>query len=216
MLADGLKFNGHTVRQSVGDADVGIVSSVLNIACEGKNVTLVGADTDLLILLLHMWNDSVGSMTMKCEWTKKYSQITSNIGEMAKCLTQIKYLTFIHAFGGRDTTSATYGLGKIYIMKAIEKRKIAKEAADVFLSPESTQDGVGEAGAKLFVTIYGGKACDDLTDLRYSKYMNVDAKLTKIKPEALLPRKRAAHFHSLRVYLQLYEWNNLRWLVWLI
>ena len=70
---------------------------------------------------------------MKCEETKKYSQITRNTGEMAKCLTQIKYLTFIRAFGGRDTTSATYGLGKISIMKATEKRKIAKEAADVFL-----------------------------------------------------------------------------------
>ena len=48
MLADGLKSNGHTVRQSVGDADVGIVFSVLDIACEGGDVTLVGEDTDLL------------------------------------------------------------------------------------------------------------------------------------------------------------------------
>ena len=49
-------------------------------------------------------------------------------------------------------------------MKAIEKKKIAKEATGVFLSPESTHDEVGAAGAKLFVTLYGGKACDDLTD----------------------------------------------------
>ena len=60
---------------------------------------------------------------------------------------------FIHVFGGCDTTSATNGLSKISIMKAIEKKKIAKEAADVFLSHESTQDEVGEVGAKLFVTL---------------------------------------------------------------
>ena len=48
MLADDLKSNGHTVRQSVGDADVDIVFSVLDIAREGRNVTLVGEDTDLL------------------------------------------------------------------------------------------------------------------------------------------------------------------------
>ena len=66
LLADGLKSNGHTVRQSVGDADVDIVSSILDIVCEGKNVTLVGADKKLLILLLYMWNDSMGRMTMKC------------------------------------------------------------------------------------------------------------------------------------------------------
>ena len=151
----------------------------------------------------------MGRLTMKCEGTKKYSQVRCNIGEMAKCLTQIKYLTFIHAFGGCDTTSVTYGLGKISIMKAIEKKKIAKERFDVFLSPERTQDEVGEAGAKFFVTLYGGKTCYNLTDLRYNKYINMAAKSTKIKPEVLPPTKKAAQFHSLRVYFQLHEWNNL-------
>ena len=52
LLADCLKSNGHTVRESIGDADVDIIPSVLDIACGGKNVILVGPDTDLLILLL--------------------------------------------------------------------------------------------------------------------------------------------------------------------
>ena len=73
LLADGLKSNGNTVRQSVGDAGVDIVFSVLNITFEGKNVTLVKGDTDLLMLFLYMWNDSMSTMTMKCEGTKKYS-----------------------------------------------------------------------------------------------------------------------------------------------
>ena len=90
-------------------------------------------------------------------------------------------------------------------MNTTEKKKIAKEAAVFFLSPESTQDEVGEAGTKLFVPLYGGKECDGLADLRYSKYMNMAAKSTKIKPEVLPPTKRAAHFHSLRVSLQLHE-----------
>ena len=104
----------------------------------------------------------MSGMTMKCEGTKKYSQITRNIGKMAKCLSQVKYLTFIQAFGGCNTAAATDGLGKIFIMK----KKIAKEAADVFLSLESAQDKVGEVGAKLFLTLYGGKTCDDLIDLQ--------------------------------------------------
>ena len=209
LLTDGLKANGHTTTQSVGDADVDIISSVLDIACEGKNITLVGADLDPLILLLYMWNDSIGSMTMKCEGTKKYSQITRNIGETAKCLTQIKYLTFIYAFRVCDTTTATDGLGKISIIKTIEKKKMAKDTDDVFLSPKSTQDDIVEAGPKLFVTLYGGKAWGDLPDLRYSKYRDMAAKPTKIKPEPLPPTKRAAHLHSLCVYLQLHERNNL-------
>ena len=35
------------------------------------------------------------------------------------------------------------------------------------------------------------------------------ANSTKIKPEVLPPTKRAAHFHSLRVYLQFHERDNL-------
>ena len=35
------------------------------------------------------------------------------------------------------------------------------------------------------------------------------ANSTKIKPEALPPTKRAAYFHSLRVYLQFHERDNL-------
>ena len=37
----------------------------------------------------------------------------------------------------------------------------------------------------------------------------MDANSTKIKPEAFPPTKRSAHFHSLHVYLQLHERNNL-------
>ena len=36
LLADCLKSNGHTVRESIGDADVDIIPSVLDIACGGK------------------------------------------------------------------------------------------------------------------------------------------------------------------------------------
>ena len=32
---------------------------------------------------------------------------------------------------------------------------------------------------------------------------------TSVKPESKPPSKRAAYFHSLRVYLQVQEWNNL-------
>ena len=46
------------------------------------------------------------------------------------------------------------------------RKKIAKEAADVFLFLESAQDKVGEVGTKLFITLYGGKTCDDLIDLQ--------------------------------------------------
>ena len=67
LLACSLQSNGYTVVQSEDDADIDIVSTVIDLASKGKNVTLVGADTDLLILLLYMWNDSMGHIIMKSE-----------------------------------------------------------------------------------------------------------------------------------------------------
>ena len=94
-----------------------------------------------------------------------------NISELAKCLTGLcNYLTFIHAFEGCDTTSATFGVGKMMIMEYVEKNKIARQGASVFLSSESTQENVS---AKLFVMRYGGKTTEKLNELRYSRYLNM-------------------------------------------
>ena len=48
LLADGLKSNG------VGDADADILSSILDMTCEGTNVTLDGADTFSILTFVHV------------------------------------------------------------------------------------------------------------------------------------------------------------------
>ena len=48
LLADGLKSNG------VGDADADILSSVLDMTCEGTNVTLDGADIFSILTFVHV------------------------------------------------------------------------------------------------------------------------------------------------------------------
>ena len=47
---------GHKVIRSSGDANIKIVSEVISEASK-NNVTLIGADTDLIIMLLYFWND---------------------------------------------------------------------------------------------------------------------------------------------------------------
>ena len=54
--------------------------------------------------------------------------------------------------------------------------------------------------------LYGGKTTERLNELRYSRYLNMAVKSSKIRPEALTPTERAAHF---RAYYQLIEWNTL-------
>ena len=71
---------------------------------------------------------------MKTEATKNHKAIECDIGVIAACIGHVeKYLTFAHAFGGCDTTSAVYGQVKLSILKLLEKLKGARVEADAFL-----------------------------------------------------------------------------------
>ena len=67
----------------------------------------------------------------------------------------------------------------------------------------ATVEQIGEAGTRLFVITYGGKEDDSLNSLRYTKFMEmVSSSKAPLDPQKLPPTERAAHYHSLRVHLQ--------------
>ena len=147
---------------------------------------------------------------MKTEATKKHKAVERDIGVISECVGDVrKYLTFIHAFGGCDTTSEVYGQGKLSILKLLEKWKAAWEEADVLLQKNVSPEAVCEAGRKIFVMLYGGKNSNSLTYRRYIKYKKMDSFAANVKPESLSPIERAAMFHIHLVYFQLHEWNTL-------
>ena len=134
-----------------------IVSTVLDHACIGDNVELIAADADVLIKLTYLWNSLMGQIIMRTEAMKKHKAIEREIGVIAECIGDVrKYLTFVHAFGGCDTTSAVYGQSKLLILKLLEKSKVAREEA-VFFQKDISPEAVCEAGRKIFVMLYGGK-----------------------------------------------------------
>ena len=134
-----------------------IVSTVLDHACIGDNVELIAADADVLIKLTYLWNSLMGNIIMRTEAMKKHKAIEREIGVIAECIGDVrKYLTFVHAFGGCDTTSAVYGQSKLLILKLLEKSKVTREEA-VFFQKDISPEAVCEAGRKIFVMLYGGK-----------------------------------------------------------
>ena len=65
-------------------------------------------------------------------------------------------LLFIHAWGGCDTTSATFGQGKTTIMKLVEKNNpFIQNICSIFKDPAATREQVSTAGRQLAVKIYG-------------------------------------------------------------
>ena len=76
--------------------------------------------------------------------------------------------------------------------------------------PLLTAEEIGKAGIRAFAIMYGGKKSDSLNSLRYAKYMEmVTSRKSSLAPQKLPPTERAAHFHSLRVHLQVVLWRNL-------
>lgn len=193
-----------------GDADTSIVSKVLAYANDEKNVELIATDTDLLVMLVFFWKKGMGRIIMKTEASKKVKANEREIGKVAECLGDIKkYITFIHAFGGCDTTSSIYGKGKTSILRLLEKSKDARQEADIFLKENCSPQVICTAGTKLFVQIYGGKSSDSLDELRYLNYMKMSLSSANIKPENLPPTQAAANYHIRRTYYQTQEWNTL-------
>ena len=63
---------------------------------------------------------------------------------------------------------------------------------------------------KLFMYFsYKGQETDTLAELRYAKFTQLLTTSTTIDPSELPPTERAAHFHALRVHLQVAQWTTL-------
>ena len=65
-----------------------------------------------------MWNGMTAEIKIKSADTGKYKDLVRDMGQIPSTLNDIqKYLTFIHAFGGCETTSAIFGQGKLSILR---------------------------------------------------------------------------------------------------
>ena len=68
----------------------------------------------------------------------------------------IRNLLFIHAWGGCDTTSATFGQGKNKILGFVEKDTVeTRKICSVFDKANASQEEIGAAGIELFGLLYG-------------------------------------------------------------
>ena len=65
------------------------------------------------------------------------------------------------------------------------------------------------AGEQVLVSAYTGKPGEKLDSLRYKRFCEkVVTNTTQVQPQTLPPTSAAAKYHSLRVYLQIQQWNG--------
>ena len=117
---------------------------------------------------------------------------------------------FLHAILGCDTTSRPYGTGKAASLKKYGESVYFQD--QLFDIPGSTQAEVATAGENALVVLYGGKQGDflSLDSLGYRRYYeNLATRGQQRQPQNLPPTSSAARYHSLRVFLQVEQWQCL-------
>lgn len=214
LLCYYLKENSQVVGQSAGDADGMIVERAIQLAREGNVVTVVADDTDILVLLLYHWKETMADIYFQSEVKKsqrknvnvwKIRDLAAKAGEVI-----VSNILFIHAWSGCDTTCATFGHGKTALMKKVQDSKELQHLSRMMCDPLITAEQVGKAGTRIFIIMYGGKKPDSLNCLRHAKFMEMaTTSKSALDPQKLPPTERAGYYHSLRVHLQIMLWRDL-------
>ena len=212
MLSRNLQTIGCKTIHARADADTLIVETAINSA-RTMDTVLMGDDTDLLILFCYhadmnskdiFFQPQLKSNSTKCMvWDIKKTKelLGSNVCEV---------ILFIHAILGCDTTSRLHGLGKASALKMVTKDSNFHTLAQTFCSDElQSQETIIKAGELALVRLYNGSDTDSLDTLRYKRYYEKLKKAVKaVEAKTLPPTSAAAKFHSLRVYIQVKEWEG--------
>ena len=164
LLSDHLRHVGHNVINCTDDADTEIVASAIEHAAAQRPVTVIADDTDVLLLLVHHFEEEMQNICFSSEKASKtwsIRDIVQQIGAVVK-----HHILFLHAWLGCDTTSAIFDQGKTGLCKKIKTSSDLQQLAEKISNPCATESDVVDAGRKVFMLMYGGDASSSLTKLR--------------------------------------------------
>ena len=135
ILGDTLSGPGYGIIYCEGDADVDIAKTAIGMS-EQSDVTVIGEDTDLLILLLHYYNASLNKIYFRSDRSSKSNNERKvlDIGYLKATLGEdiCQCILFIHAFTGCDTTSQFCRIGKGTCFSKLVKSKALQQLARRF------------------------------------------------------------------------------------
>ena len=104
-------------------------------------------------------------------------------------------------------------------MKKIKSDEHLMQAAEVFLTLQSSSAEIQKAGEQAMAILYNGKPDESLNGLRYKQYNEkVATNVVHVQPQVLPPTEAATKFHSFRVYYKICQWmgcsNEMQPVAW--
>ena len=170
LIMQKLMERGCSVNQPEDDADVSIVLAAVDRSRQ-CSCTLIGEDTYLLLLLLYYADRKYETLIFRSD-----NKNCHNVYDIHAMKTELgpevcRYLLFIHAFTGSDTTSRIFNVGKQTVFGKLKDPTIIN-AAKNFTTSGLNKNLICEHGLKAMVIVYGGKLNVDLMQLQYNALVN--------------------------------------------
>lgn len=203
------KLEGNGVSVSISFENVNI--TMANIAVQYSKLhdtVVVGKEVDLIMVLCFYATQDGCSMFYMYEETSRKPLQVFNITEMKNRLGAVKskHILFAHAMGGCKTTSQLHNISKMSLYNKLDNDHFAN-LAEIFCSPDSSEEAIINAGNEVFISVYNGKKNESLNKLRYRKFLEKNKRGTStVTCKTLPPTEAAAKFHYFRVFYQIQVW----------
>ena len=170
MLSQKLEAADCHVLQAVGDADVLIANTAVASAAESPT-TVIGEDTDLLVLLICHTDPESHTLYMQSDKkkSKKFRVWDMHWFQRSLWTEMCSLLPFAHAIAGCDTTSHLFGIGKGVPLRQLKNDQNFRLQAYVY-SGEATKEQIHHAGEAALACLYGGQPNKVLNKLRHRKF----------------------------------------------
>lgn len=184
------------------EADITMISYVLEAANNGKGVIRVLSDDSDVFVLLVYW---VYKMNKQCKvqmenWNGTVLDINATCADLGpKCL----QLLGMHALSGCDTTSYPYGKGKISALNTMLRGEFPG-LADVLGEVNATEVNLLEAAKPFFLALYGQTPGTSMESARFTIFTK-NKKSPKLM--SLPPTTPNLLQHVLRAHLQVMLWK---------
>ncbi|KAK6167145.1 hypothetical protein SNE40_021242 [Patella caerulea] len=170
MLGIEIAKAGGQVVHANGDADLDIVLEAVNTSLI-HSTTVIGEDTDLLVLLLYHLKHPVDSEKLYFRTDKEAKHIkVYDIALIKQIMGErvCKRLLFLHAFTGCDTTSRIFRIGKSTAFSRLMKSIKLGKSADLFTTVGKNVEEISTAGCEAMLTLFNSKE-ESLAKLRHNQ-----------------------------------------------
>ena len=210
--------NSMCVVQDRDDTDNLILQTASQASNDNGMCTIFGTDTDILALLIHRCTNQ--EIDYHIPGTELNPNVTYNIKNTRDKMsyTVRKYIRFVHAISGCDTTSAPFRQGKKKTIKISEKKINLHPFVDLVYNINSHPEAIADAGEKFLLQLYGApKIIVSRDDLRFKRFQKASKKSmqSEVNMASLPPTSSASRQHSFGVYYQIQQWLLLMLLMFL-